>query len=190
MGHGRDPSVARAPARSVASSSGRDAGAAKEAKIEKWWEVKRHLEPPLTRGATPIVERCIRVLGWSESFAKRTLKGYRQLMELKSIMNDWEDSILVAPAPIQLMWEQHILDNLNYAEDCLLLFGRVVGHYPDSAVHESEQAISDRVRTTQIAFQARFGADLDEDVWDYNTKIETAPEADFRTHTGYTDSKW
>ena len=28
----------------------------------------------------------MRVLGWNESFAKRTLKGYRQFMELKSVM--------------------------------------------------------------------------------------------------------
>lgn len=143
----------------------------KEDKIEKWWEVNRKHDPPLTRGATPLVERCMRNHGWSESFAKRTLKGYRQFMELKSVMNDWQETKLAAPMPIQQMWEQHILDNLNYTDDCFLLFGRVIGHDPDAILHE--RATFDRIKTTQIAFQARYGNDLDPDVWDWGMSDET-----------------
>jgi hypothetical protein len=137
----------------------------KEDKIEKWWEVNRKHDPPLTRGATPLVERCMRVHGWTESFAKRTLKGYRQFMELKSVMNDWQETKLSPPLAILQMWEQHILDNLNYTDDCFLLFGRVIGHDPDSSLNE--RALTDRVKTTKIAFQARYGSDLDDEVWDY-----------------------
>ena len=137
----------------------------KEDKIEKWWEVNRKHDPPLTRGATPLVERCMRVLGWNEAFTKRTLKGYRQFMELKSVMNDWQETKLSAPIAIQQMWEQHLLDNLNYTDDCFLLFGRVVGHDPDATLRE--RATVDRMKTTKIAFQARYGADLDPEVWDY-----------------------
>lgn len=138
----------------------------KEDKIEKWWEVNRKHDPPLTRGATPLVERCMRTNGWSESFTKRTLKGYRQFMELKSVMNDWQESKLSAPEPVQDMWEQHILDNLNYTDDCYLLFGRMIGHNPDATLHE--RATMDRIKTTKIAFQARYGADLDPEVWDFS----------------------
>ena len=137
----------------------------KEDKIEKWWEVNRKHDPPLTRGATPLVERCMRVLGWNEIFAKRSLKGYRQFMELKSVMNDWQDTKLSAPIAILQMWEQHLLDNLNYTDDCFLLFGRVIGHDPDSVLNE--RALMDRIKTTKIAFQARYGGDMDPDVWDY-----------------------
>lgn len=137
----------------------------KEDKIEKWWEVNRKHDPPLTRGATPLIERCMRILGWNEVFAKRTLKGYRQFMELKSVMNDWHETKLSAPLAIKQMWEQHLLDNLNYTDDCFLLFGRVIGHDPDAGLRE--RALGDRVKTTKIAFQARYGADLDPDVWDY-----------------------
>lgn len=137
----------------------------KEDKIEKWWEVNRKHDPPLTRGATPLVERCMRVLGWNEVFAKRTLKGYRQFMELKSVMNDWQETKLSAPIAIQQMWEQHLLDNLNYTDDCFLLFGRVIGHDPDACTND--RATMDRIKTTKIAFQARYGSDLDPDVWDY-----------------------
>ena len=107
----------------------------------------------------------MRVLGWTEGFAKRVLKGYRQFMELKSVMNDWQETKLSAPMAIQQMWEQHLLDNLNYTDDCFLLFGRVIGHDPDAALFE--RATIDRVKTTKIAFQARYGADLDPEVWDF-----------------------
>lgn len=140
----------------------------KESKIESWWEVKRAqnpAEPRPTRGATPLVERCMRVHGFSEGFAKRVLKGYRQFMELKSVMNDWQELKLSPSIPINQMWEQHLLDNLNYTEDCLLLFGRVIGHNPDAVL--DGPALQERIMTTKIAFQARYGDDLDQDVWDF-----------------------
>lgn len=146
----------------------RSAKTGKESKIESWWEVKRAqspAEPAPTRGATPLVERCIRVHGFSEGFARRVLKGYRQFMELKSVMNDWNELKLAPSVPINQMWELHLLDNLNYTEDCLLLFGRVIGHNPDSVL--DGPALKERIMTTQIAFQARYGDDLDHDVWDF-----------------------
>ena len=153
----------------------------KESKIEQWWEVKRAqspAEPAPTRGATPLIERCMRVHGWSEGFARRVLKGYRQFMELKSVMNDWNELKLSPSVPINQMWELHLLDNLNYSEDCLLLFGRVIGHNPDSILDGA--ALKERTMTTQIAFQARYGDDLDQDVWDFgddwNKETMSKPE--------------
>jgi Ubiquitin-2 like Rad60 SUMO-like len=140
-------------------------GATKEEKIEKWWEVNRKHDPPLSRGATPLVERVMRVHGMSEMFAKRVLKGYRQFMELKSVMNDWQGQKLSPPIPISQMWEQHLIDNLNYTDDCFLLFGRVIGHDPDAVL--DLRSTRDRINTTKIAFQARYGDDLDPEVWIY-----------------------
>jgi hypothetical protein len=140
----------------------------KESKIESWWEVKRSDNPgdaKITRGATPLVERCMRVHGFSEEFARRVLKGYRQFMELKSVMNDWNELKLSPSLPINHMWELHLLDNLNYTEDCLLLFGRVIGHVPDAILDGT--GLQARIQTTKIAFQARYGDDLDSDVWDF-----------------------
>jgi hypothetical protein len=154
----------------------------KEDKIEKWWEVNRKHDPALTRGATPLVERCMRVLGWNEVFTKRTLKGYRQFMELKSVMNDWQETKLSAPIAIQHMWEQHLLDNLNYTDDCFLLFGRVIGHDPDAVLND--RLTSDRIKTTKIAFQARYGGDLDPDVWDYGAPDTEAHAIEIDDHVG------
>jgi len=146
----------------------------KKKKIEKWWEVNRKHDPPLTRGATPLVERCMRVHSMNENFARRVLKGYRQFMELKSVMNDWQGQKLSPPIPISQMWEQHLIDNLNYTDDCFLLFGRVIGNDPDACL--DVKATSDRIKTTKIAFQARYGDDLDPDVWIYHTPEDTERE--------------
>lgn len=145
----------------------RSAKTGKESKIESWWEVRRAgpAEPAPTRGATPLIERCMRVHNFSEDFARRVLKGYRQFMELKSVMNDWQELKLAPSVSINQMWELHLLDNLNYTEDCLLLFGRVIGHNPDGVL--DGPALKERILTTQIAFQARYGDDLDSDVWDF-----------------------
>eukprot|EP00534_Pseudo-nitzschia_fraudulenta_P016114 CAMPEP_0201253158 /NCGR_PEP_ID=MMETSP0852-20130820/67299_1 /ASSEMBLY_ACC=CAM_ASM_000632 /TAXON_ID=183588 /ORGANISM="Pseudo-nitzschia fraudulenta, Strain WWA7" /LENGTH=311 /DNA_ID=CAMNT_0047552923 /DNA_START=70 /DNA_END=1005 /DNA_ORIENTATION=+ len=145
----------------------RSAKTGKESKIESWWEVRRAgpAEPAPTRGATPLIERCMRVHGFSEDFSRRVLKGYRQFMELKSVMNDWQELKLAPSVSINQMWELHLLDNLNYTEDCLLLFGRVIGHNPDTILDGG--ALRERIMTTQIAFQARYGDDLDSDVWDF-----------------------
>lgn len=140
-------------------------GLNKEEKIEKWWEVNRKHDPPLARGATPLVERCMRIHGMSEMFAKRVLKGYRQFMELKSVMNDWQGQKLSPPIPIMQMWEQHLIDNLNYTDDCFLLFGRVIGNDPDATL--DVRSTRERINTTKIAFQARYGDDLDPEVWIY-----------------------
>jgi hypothetical protein len=107
----------------------------------------------------------MRVHSFSEDFAKRVLKGYRQFMELKSVMNDWQELKLAPSVSINQMWELHLLDNLNYTEDCLLLFGRVIGHNPDGILDGA--ALKERILTTQIAFQARYGDDLDQNVWDF-----------------------
>ena len=134
-----------------------------EEKVEKWWEVNRQHDPPLARGATPLVERCMRKYGWKESFALRVLKGYRQFMELKSVMNDLQETKLYAPPAIQQMWSQHLLDNINYPDDCFLMFGRVIGHNPDANMNK--RTTKDRLETTRIAYQARYGADMDSEVW-------------------------
>jgi hypothetical protein len=123
--------------------------------IENWWE----------EAAQPLVARCMRKHNWKLTFAQRCLKGYRQFMELKTVMNDWKDKQLVAPIAVLMMWEEHILDSMNYAEDCVLLFGHTIGHNPDVCL--DERAVSDRIRTTKIAFQARFADDMDCDIWDW-----------------------
>jgi hypothetical protein len=124
--------------------------------IEKWWDISTQ----------PLVARCMRKHGWKLTFAQRCLKGYRQFMELKTVMNDWKDKQLAAPMAVNIMWEEHILDSVNYTDDCKLLFGNAIGHDPDAASAD-ELTWVNRIKTTKIAFQARFADDMDQDVWNW-----------------------
>jgi hypothetical protein len=130
-------------------------GGTHEDAIEQWWQVS----------AQPLVARCMRKYDWKLSLAERCLKGYRQFMELKTVMNDWKDKQLTPPISVSMMWEEHILDNLNYSNDCVLLFGHTIGHNPDASL--DERAWLERIKTTKIAFQARFANDMDYEVWDW-----------------------
>ncbi|GKY95512.1 hypothetical protein MPSEU_000512900 [Mayamaea pseudoterrestris] len=123
--------------------------------IEQWWDVSTQA----------LVARCMRKHHWTLAFGQRCLRGYRQFMELKTVMNDWTDVQLAAPMAINVMWEEHILDALRYSNDCSLLFGHTIGYDPDASLNDG--AWVNRIKTTKIAFQARFGDDMDQDVWNW-----------------------
>jgi len=73
---------------------------------ESWWD----LEKSLDYGASPLLYRCMREYYWSKEYAIRVLKGYRQFLELKTILEDWDANILAPSLAVNQMWYQHILD--------------------------------------------------------------------------------
>jgi len=151
------------------SPSDNDTGMDNSDEIETWWDISLS-GPNAHRGATPLAIRCMRTQGWDEHFAARALLGYRQFMELKSVMDDWNDTKLWAPRPIRCVWEEHVLDNRNYADDCMLLFGNYVGYDPDATSQVPSRVVAARIETTKIAVQARYGPDSllrDPEVWNW-----------------------
>lgn len=134
-----------------------------------WWELNR---PQLKRGALPLVNRCIREYGWSESFAIRVLEGYKQFMTWKQSFEDWDDTELYPSVPIKMMWQQHLLDHGNYQSDCRMLFGNVVNYNPDGRLDAEAEA--NRVENTRRLAKMRYrGRDFDEQVWHWE---ENKPE--------------
>lgn len=74
-------------------------------------------------------------------------------------------TLLLTFEPYYAITRQHLLECLNYTDDCFLLFGRVIGHNPDA--HLDIKKSQQRIGTTKIAFQARYGEDRDTEVWSY-----------------------
>lgn len=139
---------------SPADKSGLDA--------ETWWIVLRGTK--LTRGATPLVNRCMRTYGWNEDFATRVLMGYKQFCGWKQAFEDWDDSALVPPLPIRQMWQQHLLDSRNYQADCMLLFGNVLQYNPENGADTMLER--ERIENTKRIAHVRFrGKDYDKEVW-------------------------
>lgn len=139
------------------------------AQVDKnsWWDVEESLD----YGAGPLVYRCMREYYWAKDYALRVLKGYRQFLELKKILEDWDAKILTPSAPVYQIWHQHMLDVTNYCHDCLLICGRVVGNDPDAALDEWAQ--EKRITATRQLLRARFERHIDPDIWNFDEKVAT-----------------
>lgn len=129
---------------------------------ETWWIVDRHYRPKLCHGATPLLSRCMRSFGWSEAYARRALGAYRQFLQLKTAMQDWEGKLLEPSKEVRHIWQQHILDVCNYAYDCILICGHVVGNKPDEEDLSAERK-QRRLNTKQIL--ENVFSEIDEEIW-------------------------
>jgi hypothetical protein len=135
---------------------------AKNLTVESWW----NSDGSMDCGAGPLAYRCMREYYWSKEYTVRVLKGYRQFLELKKILEDWDAKILAPSPPVNQMWHQHILDVANYCHDCLLICGRVVGNDPDSAL--DEWALEKKMVATKQLLRARFEREIDTDIWRFD----------------------
>jgi Ubiquitin family len=129
---------------------------------DSWWNADGSMD----FGAGPLVYRCMREYYWSKEYTLRVLKGYRQFLELKKILEDWDAKILAPSPPVNQMWLQHILDVANYCHDCLLICGRVIGNDPDCAL--DEWALEKRMLATKQLLRARFEREIDSDIWRFD----------------------
>lgn len=136
-----------------------------------WWEIN---PKQLKRGATPLVNRCIRAYGWSELFALRVLEGYKQFLTWKKSFEDWDGLTLSPSLPIKMMWQQHLLDSHNYQSDCMLLFGNLM-HYDPDGEFDSEAETERIENTRRLAWMRYRGGDLDEQVWHWEEKKTEKP---------------
>jgi hypothetical protein len=123
----------------------------------------------LSRGATPLVNRCMRSYGWSEEYAIRVLKGYKQFCAWKQTFEDWDDTALAPPVPIRQMWLQHLLDSHHYQIHCLTLFGHILHYSPDNGADTAVER--ERIENTKRIALVHFrGKDYDKDVWTWESQ--------------------
>jgi len=94
-------------------------------------------------------------------------KGYRQFLELKLALKDWDEKKIAPSRWIDEMWNAHILDTRKYMSDCMRLFdGQIIHHDPDEV---SDKLDNFRiVERTLIALESRYG-EVDSTVWDFGT---------------------
>ena len=71
---------------------------------------------------------------------------------------------IVPNREIDRVWHQHILDTSKYAEDCQMLFGRFVHHFPYFGIRNAgdRQQLDAAFGQTQALFQQHFGIVLAE----------------------------
>jgi Ubiquitin-2 like Rad60 SUMO-like len=127
---------------------------------ETWWMVDLYARPIPTQGATPLVRRCMRELGWAEAKARSTLQAYRQFLSVKVAKKDWNAELLSPSVAVDQMWHQHVLDNANYAHDCLLFCGNFIKHDPDGGL--DVEARKKRLEATRQALLEGYGEGEDD----------------------------
>jgi hypothetical protein len=71
---------------------------------------------------------------------------------------------IVPNREIDQVWHQHILDTSKYDEDCQMLFGRVLHHFPYFGIRNAgdRQDLNAAFGETQELFQKHFGVVLAE----------------------------
>ena len=93
---------------------------------------------------------------WNIQQTEEAILHYRMFLLLVYL---YPNSQLVPNREIDEVWHFHILDTMKYAEDCEILFGRFIHHFP----YFGERGKIDRdnlqksFEQTQVLFQEHFG---------------------------------
>lgn len=95
-------------------------------------------------------------LGWSEEQTKDAEIEYKKFLALKRI---YPEKDIVPNKPIDDFWHQHILDTQKYAEDCEIIFGYFLHHYPYFGIKDEQdkQNLIDAFEETKILYRENFG---------------------------------
>jgi Ubiquitin family len=123
----------------------------------------------------PLKERCLRMYPtWSTRHVDRILREYHRFLALKVATRDVYDTIVLAPALLDSMWQQHILSTQQYSADCqLLLQSNQILHYNvDSPVNVSTGVRDKRMQLTKASLCMMFAgtSHFDKDakgIWNY-----------------------
>lgn len=95
-------------------------------------------------------------MGWTAEACNSVEVEYKRYLALKRAYPDRE---IVPNQPVDKFWHYHILDTMKYAEDCQVIFGYFLHHYPyfgmDGA--EDEQALVDAFADTCALYESHFG---------------------------------
>jgi hypothetical protein len=95
---------------------------------------------------------------WTHQRTMQAIAQYRQFLYLIYL---YPNRSLVPSQDIDRVWHHHILDTMKYVQDCQMLFGYFVHHFPyfglrgESDRHSWQAA----VEQTQVSFQEHFGMD-------------------------------
>ena len=121
----------------------------------------------------PLKARCLRQYPtWTKSHVDRILREYMRFLALKVATRDIYDTIVLAPALLDAMWQQHVLCTQQYYADCqLLLQANQILHYnSDAAMKLPEDVRNKRRELTKASLCMMFSGMYPEakGIWDFD----------------------
>lgn len=94
--------------------------------------------------------------GWTKA---KTVRAIARYMAFLGLIYLYPDRPFVPTQEIDAVWHNHILDTTKYHQDCELLFGRYVHHFPYFSLRgeADEQTWERAFAETQTIFKQHFG---------------------------------
>ncbi len=95
-------------------------------------------------------------LGWSREKTTQAISRYLMFLTLIYL---YPNRQFVPSREIDLVWHFHIIDTIKYAQDCQMLFGHFIHHFP----YFGNRGAADRknleviFKQTQVLFEEHFG---------------------------------
>jgi hypothetical protein len=94
--------------------------------------------------------------GWSREYTEYVEVRYRRYLCMLCV-----DDGAVPTRDIDLFWHQHILDTRAYANDCEMVFGEFIHHFPYFGMRGEEDArnLQSSFERTKVLYEMMFGED-------------------------------
>jgi len=97
---------------------------------------------------------------WNIQKTNQAISAYLMFLLLIYL---YPNSQLVPNQEIDRVWHYHILDTMKYAEDCEMLFGRFIHHFPYFGQRGKidKENLQKAFEQTQVIFEEHFGISMD-----------------------------
>jgi hypothetical protein len=94
-------------------------------------------------------------MGLTLSEVTEAIEDYRRFLFLYHL---YPDRIIVPSREIDRIWHTHILDTAKYREDCELLFGKFIDHWPYFGMTDAadKAALTEAFTETQALYAEHF----------------------------------
>lgn len=104
-----------------------------------------------------INDKLINFYGWSKEDVSLMNDYYKKWLAL----HDCYPELTTAPsAKLDEYWHMHILDTKKYMEDCQMIFGKYLHHYPYFGLEGDKDDLDSSFEVTKKLFKHHFGHEL------------------------------
>ncbi len=95
-------------------------------------------------------------LGWSRDKTTQAISRYMMFLTLIYL---YPNRQFVPSEEIDAVWHFHIIDTIKYAQDCQMLFGHFIHHFPYFGHRDAEDRKNLEIifEQTQVLFEEHFG---------------------------------
>lgn len=126
------------------------------AKNEQEEQIRHYI---FTIDFSDIINKLIHRHGWSRSDVEKTSGMYRKYLFLRK---KYEKYVLPPSEEIDEFWHHHILETKKYREDCDVIFGYYLDHYPQKGkISDSEnKTLDESFDEMRALFKKEFSEDI------------------------------